>query len=75
MALIHRQFEKSIKYESPHNGNMYSSLSIGHSTKLEEDYNNIMTVLQKLDYDSHQWLIGVDLKMINVLLRQQSGYT
>ena len=32
-------------------------------------------VLQKLDYDSHQWLICVDLKMVNLLLGQQSGYT
>ena len=40
-----------------------------------EAYSNIKTVLQKLDYDSHQWLICVDLKMVNFLLGQQSGFT
>ena len=40
-----------------------------------EAYSNIKTVLQKLDYDSHQWFICVDLKMVNFLLGQQSGFT
>ena len=57
-----------------HNSNRYVSLPIGHSTKLKEDYNNIKTVLQKLGYDSHQWLIYVDLKTVNALLGQQTGY-
>ena len=41
--------------------------------QLKENYNNVKTVLQKLDYDSHQWLICVDLKMIIFLFGQQSG--
>ncbi|XP_076799763.1 uncharacterized protein LOC143444861 [Clavelina lepadiformis] len=67
--------KRSLKCVLLHNGNSYASLPIGHSTKLKEEYNNIKTVLQKLDYDSHQWLICVDLKMVNFLLGQQSGYT
>jgi len=34
-----------------HNGNRYASLPTGHSSKLREMYNNIRTVLQKLDYE------------------------
>ena len=52
-----------------------ASLPIGHPTKLKEDYNNIKTVGQKLDYESYQWLFCVDLKMINFLLGQKSGCT
>ncbi|KAI6647416.1 hypothetical protein LOD99_12412 [Oopsacas minuta] len=32
-------------------------------------------VLQKLCYDEHNWIACVDLKMVNILLGQQSGYT
>ena len=45
-----------------HNGDRYAFLPIGHSTKLKKNYNNIKTVLKKLDYDSHQWSICTDLK-------------
>ena len=54
---------------------MYASRPIGHSTKPKEDYIKIETVLQKLDNVSHQWLICVDLKMVNFLFGQQCGYT
>ena len=76
MALIHRQFEKKlVQCVLLHNGNTYASLPIGHSMKLKENYNNVKTVLQKLDYDSNQWLICVGLKMVNFLFGQQSGST
>ena len=32
-------------------------------------------MLEKLNYCDHQWLICVDLKMVNFLLGHQSGYT
>ena len=58
-----------------HNGKRYVSLPIDHFTKLKKDYDNIKTVLQKLDDDFRQWLICVDLKMVDFLLGQESGYT
>ena len=58
-----------------HNGNQYALVPIGHSTKLKEEYNNIKRVSEKLMHHKHQWLICVNLKMINFLLGQQSGYT
>ena len=53
VALIFRQFEKKFKLLLLHYGKNYASLPIIHSTKLKKDYNNIETVLKKLDYDSH----------------------
>ena len=73
--LIIDSSKRSLKCVLLHNGNRYASLPFGHSTKLMEAYSNIKTVLQKLDYDSHQWLICVDLKVVNFLLGQQSGFT
>ena len=32
-------------------------------------------VLEKICYDQHKWFICVDLKMVNFLLGQQSGFT
>ena len=49
-------------------------MPIGHSTTLKEKY-AIKTVLQHIKYEHHQWVICVNLKMVNFLLGQQSGYT
>ena len=54
-----------------HNGNQYGSIPIGHSVTLKENYENITVMLKKLKYCVHQWLICLDLKMVNFLL----GYT
>ena len=65
--------KRSLKCGLLHNDNRHASLPIGHSTTLKEDYNNIKTVLQKLDYDSHQWLICVDLKMVIFFLASKAA--
>ena len=67
--------KRSLKCVLLHNGNQYASVPIGHSTKLKEEYNNIKRVSEKLKHHEHQWLICVNVKMINFLLGQQSGYT
>jgi len=66
---------RSLKCVLLHNGNRYSSIPIAHSTTLKEQYENVKLVLQKIRYHEHQWSICVDLKMVNFLLGQQSGYT
>uniref|UniRef100_A0A0K2ULI1 Putative LOC100197081 [Hydra vulgaris] n=1 Tax=Lepeophtheirus salmonis TaxID=72036 RepID=A0A0K2ULI1_LEPSM len=48
---------------------------MGHSVSMKEEYGNIKIVLERLKYLDHQWLICVDLKMVNFLLGQQGGYT
>ena len=67
--------KKSLKCVLLHNGNRFASIPIAHSTKLKEEYDNIKTVLQRICYEEHQWSICVDLKMVNFLLGQQTGYT
>jgi hypothetical protein len=57
-----------------HNGNKYAGIPIAHSTQLKEEY-YISLVLNKIKYHEHEWVICVDLKMVNFLLGQQSGYT
>ena len=50
-------------------------MPLAHSTTLEEKNDAVKYVLEKISYDQHEWLICVDLKMVNILLGQQSGFT
>ena len=67
--------KRSLKCVLIRNGNQYGSIPIGHSVTLKENYENIKIVLERLKYCVHQWLICVDLKIMNFLLRQQGGHT
>ena len=58
-----------------HNGNLYDAVPIGHSVCLREEYGNIRTIIELLQYNKHNWIICVDLKMVVFLLGQQRGYT
>ena len=67
--------KRTLKCVLLHNSNMYVPIPIGHSTTLKEKYDAIKTVLQHIKYECHQCVICVDLKVVNFLLGQQSGYT
>ena len=67
--------KRSLKCVLFHNGNKYACIPIGHSTKLKEENQNMKQVLHKLPYSEHQQVICVDIKMVNFILGQQSGYT
>ncbi|XP_023252229.1 NACHT, LRR and PYD domains-containing protein 9-like, partial [Seriola lalandi dorsalis] len=67
--------ERSLKCVLLHNGNQFASVPLAHSTTLKEKYEAVKYVLEKIRYDQHEWLICVDLKMVNFLLGQQSGFT
>jgi hypothetical protein len=67
--------KRSLKCVLLNNGNKYGSVPIGHSTRMKEGYKVISLVLEKTNYQEHQWVICVDLKMLNFLLSQQIGYT
>ena len=67
--------KRSLKCVLLHNGKKLGSIPIAHSTKMKEDYNTISLVLEKIKHHEHHWVICVDLKMVNFLLGQQSGYT
>jgi len=67
--------KRSLKCVLLHNGNQFASVPLAHSTTLKEKYDAVKYVLEKICYDQHKWFICVDLKMVNFLLGQQSGYT
>ncbi|KAL4705415.1 hypothetical protein ACJJTC_002438 [Scirpophaga incertulas] len=67
--------KRSLKCVLLHNGNNLGSLPIAHSTKVKEEYPTIALLLDKIKYKEHNWVLCVDLKMVNFLLSQQSGYT
>lgn len=67
--------KRSLKCVLLHNGNIYGAVPIGHSVHLREEYNDIKSMINLLKYSDHNWIICVDLKMVNFLLGQQRGFT
>ena len=67
--------KRSLKAVLHHNGNKFASIPIAHSTKLNETYQNLQIVLQKIKYAEHQWEVCGDLKIATMILGQQSGFT
>jgi hypothetical protein len=64
--------KRSLKCVLLHNGNKLGSLPIAHSTRVKEEYPTISLVMEKIKYIEHNWVMCVDLKMVNFLLGQQS---
>lgn len=67
--------KRSLKAVLLHNSNIYSSLPVAHSVYLKESYDNLQLVLQKIKYHNHEWILCGDLKVLGMLLGQQSGFT
>ena len=59
----------SLKIVLLNNGNRFAPVP----TKIKVKYLAIKVVLEKLDYNAHQWIICVDLKMVNFILGQQGA--
>jgi len=59
-----------LKYIVPHNENKYGSNINRCLNETERTY----FVLEKIKYE-HQWVICVELKMINLTLKQQRAHT
>lgn len=66
---------RSLKAVLLHNGNQYPSIPIAHSTHLKENYANVKLLLEKIQYNSYQWYLCGDLKMMGFFLGLQGGYT
>ena len=66
--------KRSLKGVLLHNSNQFAYVPIAHSTSLKKKYEAVKYVLEKIGYDQHKWFICVDLKMVNFLLGQQSGF-
>jgi len=67
--------KSSLKCVLLSNGNQYASIPIGHSVLLRESYQTMDFVLKKIKYSEYNWMICGDLKVICILLGQQSGFT
>ena len=51
-----------------HNGNKLASAPIGHSIQMKETYENRKTILDRIKYTEHQWVICGDLRVLFILL-------
>jgi len=58
-----------------HNGNELPSVPVAHAYGLTECYETMEILIDVLDYNSHQWSICGDLKVVSLLLGLQTGYT
>lgn len=63
--------KRSLKAALLHNSNKYAPISV----TLKEKYKNIKIVLHKIKYSEHKWQICGDLKILSMILDQQSGFT
>ncbi|CAH0546759.1 unnamed protein product [Brassicogethes aeneus] len=51
------------------------SIPVSYSAHLKEDYANVKTLLEKIQYHQYQWDVCGDFKMLGFFLGLQGGYT
>ena len=56
---------KSLTVVLLYNGNRVSSIPISYSISMSENYNNMIVLLDSLNYNNHNWMIFGDLKVIH----------
>lgn len=66
---------KSFKVVLLHNGNLKPTVPVAYSTTMKEDYDNVKLILKSINYKKYQWKIVCDLKMVQILLGMQAGFT
>ena len=77
MEAFYRLLKKKPK-RSIHSGNLYGSISKANYIHLKDSYENIEAFLEYANYRIHYsivWIVCGDLKVIRMLLGQQTGYT
>ena len=67
--------KSSIKAVLLHNGNLLPSIPIAYSENLREPHESMVFLLEHITYDTYNWRICGDLKVIGLLLGMQPGYT
>ena len=55
---------KSLNAVLLYNGNRASLIHVGYSISIIENYNNMIVLLDSLNYNFHNWMIFGDLKLI-----------
>ena len=67
---------RSLKAVLLHNGNSFSSISFGDgSVPVTETHNSMDQLLSAVNYQAHKWLIYGDLRVVELVLGLQGGYT
>jgi hypothetical protein len=64
-----------LKVELLHNGNRFPSVPLVHPAKMKESYESIKLLLEKIKYDEFKWKLCGDLKVMELVLGMQLGYT
>lgn len=67
--------KRSLKAVLLNNGNKLASVPLAHSTTMNENYVNMEYLLDKINYRLYKWKICTDLKIVTIILGQQSGFT
>src|SRR5207244_12129083 len=57
---------RSLKAVLLHNGNFKPSIPIAHTVHLKETYDNMLVLLQAIKYETHQWKMCGDLKVVGL---------
>lgn len=58
-----------------HNANQLPSVPIAYAKDMKETYDTMRKILQAINYNTYQWKIVSDLKVLTILLGLQGGYT
>ena len=67
--------KRSLKYVLLHNENKLAFVPIGHLIQMKETYENMKTILDRIKYSKHEWVICGNLKVLSMLLGKQCGNT
>jgi hypothetical protein len=65
----------SLKNVLQRNGNHLASFPVAHAVHLKEKYENLLQLLEKINYKQHQGMVCGDMKVLCMLLGQQQGCT
>ena len=65
---------RSVKAVLLHNENAYQAIPIANSITAKESYETMKSILQLVRYDTFQWRVCSDLKVVGLLTGMQGGY-
>jgi hypothetical protein len=65
----------SLKAVLLHIGNVQPSIPVGHASNMKESHDSMKTLLMRLKYKEHNWVICGDLKVVALLLGMQLALT
>ena len=65
---------RSVKAVLLHNENAYPAIPIAYSIAAKESYETMKSILQLVLYNTFQWRVCLDLKVVGLLTGMQGGY-